>query len=49
MCLVEVNVGEETRMVLEFAGALLKTMECPDESVAVLASRALIYLIHVRI
>ncbi|CAD5209675.1 unnamed protein product [Bursaphelenchus xylophilus] len=46
VCFVEVNVGEETNKVLVFANALLKTIECPDESVSFLASRALIYLIH---
>ncbi|CAD5206660.1 unnamed protein product [Bursaphelenchus okinawaensis] len=46
VCLIEVNVGEETDRVLTVAHALLKTMECNDDVVVGLASRAFIYLIH---
>ena len=34
--------------MVEFAHALLKSVECGDETITRLASRAVIYLIHVR-
>ncbi|KAI6231501.1 Serine/threonine-protein kinase TOR [Aphelenchoides besseyi] len=49
VCLVEVNVGEgliSPKVMVDFAAALLKNVEANDETVARLASRAVIYLIH---
>ncbi|KAI6224301.1 Serine/threonine-protein kinase TOR [Aphelenchoides fujianensis] len=49
VCLVEVNVGEgliSPKVMVDFAAALLKNVEASDETVARLASRAVIYLIH---
>jgi hypothetical protein len=45
--MVEVNIGEEKERLLNYSTALLANIECPNEEIAKLASRGVVYLILV--